>query len=121
MAEIPPGGAELRVTRAQAKQVRGQGVHAEIRVVLPGGRVGTKEYRSVVPDIPQQRRGTFAEAQDPGISRGFSGPGRKAQKRLGVAASRLACGIPMGMDIKYADEYTLAHAIRARQRMGGRD
>lgn len=38
-------------------------------------------------------------------------------QRLGVATSRLACGIPMGMDIKYADEYTLAHAIRARQKM----
>lgn len=38
-------------------------------------------------------------------------------QKLGVAASRLACGIPMGMDIKYADEHTLAHAIRARQTM----
>ncbi len=38
-------------------------------------------------------------------------------KRTGVATSRLACGIPMGMDIKYADEYTLAHAILARQHM----
>jgi recombination protein RecR len=36
-------------------------------------------------------------------------------KKTGVAATRLACGIPMGMDIKYADEHTLAHAIRARQ------
>ncbi len=29
--------------------------------------------------------------------------------------SRLACGIPMGMDIKYADEHTLSHAIQSRQ------
>jgi recombination protein RecR len=29
--------------------------------------------------------------------------------------SRLACGIPMGMDIKYADEHTLAKAIESRQ------
>lgn len=28
--------------------------------------------------------------------------------------SRLACGIPMGMDIKYADEHTLAKAIETR-------
>jgi len=28
--------------------------------------------------------------------------------------TRLACGIPMGMDIKYADRYTLAKAIEAR-------
>ena len=32
-----------------------------------------------------------------------------------VRTSRLACGIPMGMDIKYADEHTLARAIEARQ------
>ncbi len=33
----------------------------------------------------------------------------------GVKVTRLACGIPMGMDIKYADEHTLARAIQARQ------
>ena len=32
-----------------------------------------------------------------------------------VATSRLACGIPMGMDIKYADIHTLGRAIEARQ------
>src|SRR5690606_28050943 len=32
-----------------------------------------------------------------------------------VRTSRLACGIPMGMDIKYADEHTLARAIESRQ------
>jgi recombination protein RecR len=31
-----------------------------------------------------------------------------------VRVTRLACGIPMGMDIKYADRYTLAKAIMAR-------
>ena len=31
-----------------------------------------------------------------------------------VKISRLACGIPMGMDIKYADELTLARAIESR-------
>ena len=33
----------------------------------------------------------------------------------GIRLSRLACGIPMGMDIKYADEHTLAKAIESRQ------
>ncbi|MBM9613933.1 recombination protein RecR [Desulfobulbus rhabdoformis] len=33
----------------------------------------------------------------------------------GIGLSRLACGIPMGMDIKYADEHTLARAIQSRQ------
>ncbi|KAF0188474.1 MAG: DNA replication and repair protein [Desulfobulbaceae bacterium] len=32
----------------------------------------------------------------------------------GVVVTRLACGIPMGMDIKYADRHTLARAIEAR-------
>jgi recombination protein RecR len=32
-----------------------------------------------------------------------------------VTVSRLACGIPLGMDIKYADEHTLARAIESRR------
>jgi recombination protein RecR len=32
-----------------------------------------------------------------------------------VKVTRLACGIPMGMDIKYADEHTLARAVESRQ------
>jgi recombination protein RecR len=32
-----------------------------------------------------------------------------------VTVSRLACGIPMGMDIKYADEHTLARSIESRK------
>jgi recombination protein RecR len=32
-----------------------------------------------------------------------------------VKVTRLACGIPMGMDIKYADETTLARAIETRR------
>lgn len=35
-------------------------------------------------------------------------------KNENVILTRLACGIPMGMDIKYADKYTLARAIEAR-------
>lgn len=34
---------------------------------------------------------------------------------LPVKVTRLACGIPMGMDIKYADELTLARAIESRR------
>jgi len=33
-----------------------------------------------------------------------------------VKITRLACGIPMGMDIKYADEVTLSRAIEARKK-----
>ncbi|WP_028580647.1 recombination mediator RecR [Desulfogranum japonicum] len=35
-----------------------------------------------------------------------------------LKVSRLACGIPMGMDIKYADMYTLGKAIESRQSFG---
>jgi len=35
-------------------------------------------------------------------------------KNAPIKLTRLACGIPMGMDIKYADKYTLAKAIEAR-------
>ncbi len=38
--------------------------------------------------------------------------------RLPVRVSRIACGIPMGMDIKYADGMTLQRAIEARHEMG---
>lgn len=31
-----------------------------------------------------------------------------------ILLTRLACGIPMGMDIKYADKHTLAKAIESR-------
>ncbi len=32
----------------------------------------------------------------------------------GVRTSRIACGIPMGMDLKYADKMTLQRALEAR-------
>jgi len=38
----------------------------------------------------------------------------KLQKK-NISVTRLACGIPMGMDIKYADEMTLSRAIEARR------
>ena len=38
-----------------------------------------------------------------------------SQRLLGmVTVTRLACGIPLGMDIKYADEHTLARSIESR-------
>lgn len=35
-------------------------------------------------------------------------------KQFNIRVTRLACGIPMGMDIKYADKHTLARAIESR-------
>jgi len=36
-------------------------------------------------------------------------------RKYRIRVTRLACGIPMGMDIKYADEHTLARAIESRR------
>lgn len=35
-------------------------------------------------------------------------------KKCGVQVARIACGIPMGMDLKYADQMTLQKAMEAR-------
>jgi recombination protein RecR len=40
-------------------------------------------------------------------------------RKYPVRITRLACGIPMGMDIKYADEHTLARAIESRHSIEG--
>jgi recombination protein RecR len=41
--------------------------------------------------------------------------GKRLQEEVAVKVTRLACGIPMGMDIKYADELTLSRAIESRK------
>jgi len=38
---------------------------------------------------------------------------------LGVKVSRIACGIPVGADLEYADEVTLARALSGRKEMTG--
>lgn len=40
---------------------------------------------------------------------------KRLQEETSSRITRLACGIPMGMDIKYADEVTLCRAIEARK------
>lgn len=37
-------------------------------------------------------------------------------QKMPLLVTRLACGIPMGMDIKYADKHTLARAIESRSK-----
>jgi recombination protein RecR len=39
------------------------------------------------------------------------------KKKAQVKVSRIACGIPMGMDLKYADRMTLQRALEARHGM----
>lgn len=38
-------------------------------------------------------------------------------EKAGASVTRIACGIPMGMDIKYADTMTLKQALSARRRI----
>lgn len=38
-------------------------------------------------------------------------------EKAGASVTRIACGIPMGMDIKYADAMTLKRALSARGRV----
>ena len=42
----------------------------------------------------------------------------KRLKPLGVKVSRVAYGIPVGMDIEYADEVTLLKSIEGRRELG---
>ena len=40
-------------------------------------------------------------------------------KPLGIAITRLAKGLPMGSDLEYADEVTLASALKGRRSVNG--
>ena len=39
-------------------------------------------------------------------------------KPLGVRVSRIACGVPVGMDLEYADEVTLIKSLDGRREIG---
>jgi len=41
----------------------------------------------------------------------------REMRPLGVRVTRLARGLPVGGDLEYADEVTLARALEARQEM----
>lgn len=45
---------------------------------------------------------------------------KRLLEEVPVRVTRLACGIPMGMDIKYADELTLGRAIESRRESSAR-
>lgn len=46
---------------------------------------------------------------------------KRLQENIALKVTRLACGIPMGMDIKYADALTLSRAIISRAHIKGVD
>ena len=43
----------------------------------------------------------------------------KRLKPFGITVSRIAKGLPMGSDLEYADEITLANALAGRRKVGG--
>ncbi len=80
---------------------------AEIRVEALLARVRTQGVREVLvatsSTVPGEATASFLIQQLRGEE---------------IKVTRLAFGIPMGMDIKYADELTLARAIESRKEMG---
>lgn len=95
---------------------RGQ-YHILHGVLSPMDGVGPEELR-VGALLTRVRRQEVAEVL---IATSSTVPGEATAtllterlRGLPVRVSRLACGIPMGMDIKYADPLTLARAIDGR-------
>ena len=41
----------------------------------------------------------------------------KQLKPLGVKVSRIACGVPVGVDLEFADEATMAKALQGRREL----
>ena len=86
-------------------------------VLSPMDGIGPDEIKSQEL-IARVRRGSIKEVI---IATSSTVPGEATASYLidilqheSVRVTRLACGIPMGMDIKYADRHTLARAIEAR-------
>jgi len=87
-------------------------------VLAPMDGIGPEEIR-INELVERIRRERIAEVL---IATSSTVPGEATASYLArillpeqVKVTRLACGIPMGMDIKYADEVTLARAIESRR------
>lgn len=88
-------------------------------VLAPMDGIGPKEIR--IDDLAA--RIDRQEVEEVLIATSSTVPGEATAAYLidhlqkkNVKITRLACGIPMGMDIKYADEVTLSRAIESRKR-----
>ena len=88
-------------------------------VLSPMDGVGPEEIK-VKALVDRVRRNKVAEIL---IATSSTVPGeataafliKTLQEETSTKVTRLACGIPMGMDIKYADELTLSRAIESRK------
>lgn len=86
-------------------------------VLSPMDGIGPEEIK-VRELLARVRSGTVSEVL---IATSSTVPGEATASYLidrlqnaPIKLTRLACGIPMGMDIKYADRHTLARAIESR-------
>ncbi|MDH3349304.1 MAG: recombination mediator RecR [Desulfobulbaceae bacterium] len=87
-------------------------------VISPLEGIGPKELK--IKELLERVRDT--EVEEVLIATNLTVPGEATGSFLidnlqqyPVKVTRLACGISMGMDIKYADQHTLARAIAGRQ------
>ncbi|MGW8161006.1 MAG: recombination mediator RecR [Desulfobulbales bacterium] len=87
-------------------------------VLVPTDGIGPEEIK-IHELVDRIRREHIAEVL---IATSSTVPGEATASYLArilqpeqVKVTRLACGIPMGMDIKYADEITLGKAIETRR------
>lgn len=76
---------------------------AELRIDRLLNRLETQEVKELVLATSSTVSGEATAAYLAQCCKGFP-----------VSVTRLACGIPMGMDVKYADQLTLKRALEAR-------
>ena len=94
-----------------------QGLYHILHGVLsPMDGIGPKEIKvEALVERVQQRGVTEVLIATSSTVPGEATAAYLAERLRGMASlTRLACGIPMGMDLKYADQHTLARAIKSR-------
>ncbi|OAG27454.1 recombination mediator RecR [Thermodesulfatator autotrophicus] len=87
-------------------------------VLSPRDGIGPRELR--LPELLTRLRQENIKEVVLALSPTVSGEATAAYivellKEVPIKVTRLACGLPMGMDVRYADQMTLKRAIEARQ------
>ncbi|WP_022852601.1 recombination mediator RecR [Thermodesulfatator atlanticus] len=96
-----------------------QGLYHVLHGVLsPRDGIGPKELRlpALFSRIEQENISEILIALSPTVAGEATASYLvQALKEFPIKITRLACGVPMGMDVKYADKLTLKRALEARQ------
>ncbi len=91
--------------------------------ISPMDGIGPEDVKAkeLIRRIEESKRAGGTEVKEVIIATSSTAPGEATASYLsdiieksGVKVSRIACGIPVGMDIKYADPHTLKQAISQR-------